>query len=284
MKRHKGERYRGRIAPTPSGYLHLGHIETFSKAMSRALERNGELVLRIEDIDGQRCKKEYIDACVEDLSAAGIVCSEGFGIGGKYGPYLQSLRMRLYRAALLRLIKLGAVYPCDASRSEISKLASPPARRLEFAPEEGIFPIGLRTSAKTVHFNNPFSHNWRFKVDAAAVEFTDGNFGAMSMLGQRDFGDFIVWRKSGGPSYELAVVVDDFYMQISEVVRGQDLLVSTARQLLLYKAFGWEAPDFYHCPLVKDEKGKKLSKSTMGGFDKKYLVSPRRANTGHWEL
>ncbi len=278
MKRRKSETYRGRIAPTPSGYLHLGHISTFSEAMLRAAKHHGELVLRIEDIDRQRCRKKYVDACIEDLNFAGIICSEGFGIGGKYGPYLQSRRIRLYRRALTRLIKLDIIYPCDASRKKISKFKPFLAKRTKFTPEETIFPVELRNFQNTEYFDSPYFHNWRFKVDKIPVEFTDGNLGTINMLGQEDFGDFIVWRRSGEPSYELAVVVDDFYMKISEVVRGQDLLVSTARQLLLYNAFDWEPPRFYHCPLVKDENGRKLSKSTMRKFDRKYLVSPHRAD------
>ncbi len=200
--------YRGRVAPTPSGFLHIGHIATFSTAMKRAQERDGQLVLRIEDIDRERCKAQYIQACVEDLKLAGIECTEGFGIGGDFAPYIQSERFSFYKDALKKLIDSGYVYSCESSRSEIARLAKFPSRTFEHCPMEAIFPTSLRPSKNKIP-EDIFAHNWRFKTPFASVDFIDNNLGAQSFIGQQDFGDFLVWRKSGAPSYELAVVVDD---------------------------------------------------------------------------
>jgi len=131
------------------------------------------------------------------------------------------------------------------------------------AQGEAIFPKALRSPLSTADDPVPLDINWRFRLpDKQDISFFDGLCGNCNYQTDTDFGDFLVWRKDGMPSYELAVVVDDHRMQITEVVRGQDLLLSTARQLLLYQAFDWEAPDFYHTPLVTDDQGRRLAKRT----------------------
>lgn len=256
--------YRGRIAPTTSGYLHIGHAQTFKTAMERAREMGGILVLRIEDIDFERCKKKYADAAIEDLKSIGIQWDEGDDIGGKYAPYTQSLRMDFYAGAFKKLLESGKIYPCNASRKEIAALSAKPKKKFDFAEPEKLFPAELRCACIKEFSPGDLEKTWRFKVpDGRKIEFFDNARGAQSFTAGEDFGDFVVWRKIGAPSYEFAVVADDAAMEITEVVRGEDLLLSTARQLLIYEALGFAPPQFYHCGLVLDKNGKKLSKSNM---------------------
>lgn len=249
-------RYRGRLAPTPSGYLHLGHGRTFWIACTRARAAGGQLIFRLEDLDGARCKPAYREAALADLRWLGLSWQEGPDVGGPYGPYTQSERLSWYRQVWRELQATGSIYPSPHSRRDVARALS--------APHEGegeiIFPPALRprTVAPT---SEPGSTNWRFRVpDGETIAVNDDRLGTASFTAGIDFGDFIVWRKDGIPSYELAVVADDGAMQISEVVRGEDLLRSAARQLLLYRALGWPAPAFYHCPLVRDETGRRLAK------------------------
>jgi len=260
--------YRGRLAPTPSGYLHAGHARTFGIAHSRARDARGTLVLRIEDVDKLRCKELYVKAAVEDLRWAGLTWDEGPDVGGEHGPYFQSKRSKLYLEALKYLISKDLVYPCFKSRSQV-RAASALAEPWEVAglEPEVLYPAAFRpdlpcAAAPETALKNPQHFNWRFKAqDGANVEFDDLNYGAQSFEAGKHFGDFLVWRKEGCASYELAVVADDIAMGISEVVRGADLLLSTARQVLIYKAFNAELPAFFHCPLILGADGKKLSKS-----------------------
>ena len=251
--------YRGRIAPTPSGFLHIGHLKTFKTACDRARAAGGKIVLRIEDIDSARCKKEYEEQIFKDLKSAKLLWDEGPDIGGEFAPYAQSERFDLYKKRLMELIGKNKVYPCNASRAQIKEKA-----KINTKYNEAIFPPELRPK----NWETPadiFACNWRFIVDKTEpVEFFDEICGAQKFCPQQDFGDFLVWRKTGEPSYELAVVADDIAMQITEVVRGQDLLLSSARQIMLYRAFGAAIPKFAHCPLVLDGGGKKLSKSVLG--------------------
>jgi glutamyl/glutaminyl-tRNA synthetase len=241
--------YRGRIAPSPTGYLHLGHASTFKIAHNRARENNGILILRNEDLDLSRCKKEYTQAIIEDLKWMGISWDEG--------PINQTDRIHLYLEAWFILKSKQTIYPCQYSRKEIQTHST-----IDFVEEEPIFPKKLRPKELNLNqCSKPEDANWRFKVpDGKKIHFIDENYGPQEFETDKDFGDFLVWRRDGIPSYELAVVVDDHLMGITEVVRGADLLKSTARQLLLYQAFGWSSPRFYHCDLVCDEFGKRLSK------------------------
>lgn len=237
----KVSHYRGRIAPSPTGYLHAGHASTFKIAHDRAKANNGILILRNEDLDPDRCKTEYAVAIIEDLKLMGIEWQEG--------PINQSDRIPLYLNIWEQLKNTHHIYPCTLSRKQLDEqdrpyLSSPPSLGNSFA-----------------HLNSPGNTNWRFRVpDNQIITFTDANYGPQAFTCSQDFGDFIVWRRDGVPSYELAVVVDDYDMGITEVVRGADLLMSTARQLLLYQALHWRPPAFYHCPLIYDENGQPLSK------------------------
>jgi len=250
--------YRGRIAPSPTGYLHLGHARTFWTAQQRARQAGGALILRNEDLDRDRCRPEFVQAMLGDLRWFGFEWNEGPDQGGPYGPYNQSDRRPAYRDALERLIAKGAVYPCTCSRKDIQAAATAP----HAADDEAIYPGTCRArNPSTISLAPPTRFNWRFRVpDGDKVSFLDGNLGPQAFVAAKDFGDFIVWRHDDIPAYQLACVVDDTAMHVTEVVRGADLLVSTARQLLLYRALDLAAPAFYHCPLMTDAAGVRLAK------------------------
>ena len=248
--------YRGRLAPTPTGHLHLGHAKTFWTAQQRAEQFGGTLILRIEDLDRDRCKPQYQIDLIEDLTWFGFRWQEGPDVGGACGPYNQCDRTPLYQQIWQQLNQTRAIYPSPQSRKDVALALS--------APHEGdreiIFPTVLRPTDWGV-VDEPGEVNWRFRVpDGETITFVDHNLGPQAFTAGQDFGDFIVWRRDGFPSYELAVVADDQTMAISEVVRGEDLLLSTAKQILLYRTLAWEIPAFYHCSLVRDETGKRLAK------------------------
>lgn len=249
--------YRGRIAPSPTGYLHLGHARTFLIAAERARHSSGDLILRNEDLDPDRCRAEFVSAMYEDLHWLGISWSEGPDCGGAHAPYSQSERREFYLAAWKNLRDTGAIYPCTCSRKDLAASAIAP----NDVDDEPIYPGNCRTRSDALGFEKPAGVNWRFHVpEGEAIAFEDQHFGRQRYVAGRDFGDFVIWRRDDVPAYQLAVVVDDDAMKISEVVRGADLLKSTARQLLIYRALGLESPYFYHCDLVRDDDGVRLAK------------------------
>jgi glutamyl/glutaminyl-tRNA synthetase len=255
---------RGRLAPSPTGWLHLGHARTFAVAAERAA--GGTLVLRNENIDAQRSDQRWWDAIVEDLQWLGITWAEGPDRGGPYAPYTQQQAAPLYLEAWRELARKGYLYPCRCSRRELRLALSAP-HESPGAPaeeEEPVYPGTCRPAtpmrASEVP-DSPAGVTWRFRVPAGeAIRFHDGHWGPLCYVAGRDFGDFAVWRRDNLCAYQLAVVVDDARQRITEVVRGADLLRSTARQLLLYRALGCEAPAWYHCPLVTDADGQRLAK------------------------
>jgi glutamyl-tRNA synthetase len=256
--------YRGRLAPSPTGFLHVGHARTFWTAQERAVAAGGILVLRNEDLDPARSRAEFVTAMMEDLRWLGFKWQEGPDCGGPFAPYSQSERGTFYREAFEKLKAKGAVYPCRCSRQDVLRALQAP----HAGEEEPIYPGTCRpksslgdTAAVIKKAGRPALLNWRLQVpDGEAIEFLDGCCGTQRFVAGKDFGDFVVWRHDGVPSYQLAVVVDDAAMQITEVVRGADLLVSTARQLLLYRALGLERPAFFHCPLMTNKRGQRLAK------------------------
>jgi glutamyl/glutaminyl-tRNA synthetase len=254
---HESGGYRGRLAPSPTGLLHVGHARTFWIAAQRAAQHNGILIVRNEDLDPHRSRPEFVEAMLEDLHWLGLTWTEGPDCGGPYAPYSQSKRRPHYLAAWRKLRDDGFLYPCTCSRRDLALAPSAPNE----GDEEPLYPgrCRSRTDAKT--YSEPSGLNWRFRVpDGEVVSFTDLHLGAQQFTAGSHFGDFVVWRRDDVPAYQLAVVVDDAEMKISEVVRGADLLKSTARQILLFRALGLEAPAFYHCDLVRDEKGIRLAK------------------------
>jgi glutamyl-tRNA synthetase len=264
--------YRGRIAPSPTGLLHVGHAGTFRTAYLRAREAGGTLVLRNEDLDPQRSRADLVNAMLADLQWLGIHWHEGPDVGGTFGPYSQSERHSYYLHVWKQLLDGGFIYPCVCSRRELSGIAQAPHElagegrgRLRYEGDEGLmYPGTCRPNADATlsrKYESPAGVNWRFRVpDGAVVTFEDGHFGAQRFVAGEDFGDFPVWRRDDVPAYQLAVVADDHAMEITEVVRGADLLLSTARQILLYNALGWPPPAWYHCALVVDERGERLAK------------------------
>jgi glutamyl-tRNA synthetase len=274
--------YRGRLAPSPTGLLHVGHARTFWTAYQRARDAGGTLAMRMDDLDPERSKAEYADAAIEDLRWLGIRWQEGPGAvgtstsgaekaGGRwpYGPYFQSKRHSLYENAFRRLLRLGYLYPCRCSRKDLAAAASAPHEGAQQADDEPIYPGTCRNLSNeiaqlpgpTATKFGPESANWRFRVaDGVAVEFLDQHLGPQRFVAGVDFGDFLVWRKDNTPSYQLACAVDDASMQITEVVRGADLLKSTARQILLLRALGFNTPKWFHCTLVADHNGQRLAK------------------------
>jgi glutamyl-tRNA synthetase len=244
--------YRGRIAPSPTGYLHRGHAATFRLAQKRAEAAGGTIVFRNDDLDRSRVRTEFVEAMFEDLRWLGLRWSEGPDVGGAHAPYTQSERLPWYREAFERLRAAGLLFPCICSRQDVTRALGAP----HAGEDEPIYLGTCRDRREPVT-----GVNWRFRVpDGEVIEFIDGAFGPQRAKAGEHFGDFLVWRKDDLPSYQLACVVDDAAMGITEVVRGADLIASTFRQILLFHALGWNPPAFYHCPLVLDETGRRLAK------------------------
>jgi glutamyl/glutaminyl-tRNA synthetase len=262
--------YRGRIAPSPTGYLHLGHARTFWIAAERARAAGGTLIFRNEDLDRQRVRPEFVDAMYEDLRWLGIEWQEG--------PYSQSERREVYLDAWRKLRDAGVIYPCTCSRKDLAQAAGAPHEgpheddadevaylgtcRGKFAASEWSAPGQRRQDATATAGGTPaLQVSWRFRVpEDEVIRFDDALAGPQEFVAGRDFGDFLVWRRDDVPAYQLACVADDAAMGITEVVRGADLLKSTARQLLLYRALGERPPAWAHAPLMKDERGVRLAK------------------------
>ena len=226
-------------------------------AAQRATDHAGTLILRNEDLDPQRSRPEFVTAMMEDLGWLGFAWTEGPDRGGPFAPYSQSERRSLYVEAWRRLRDGGFIYPCTCSRKELAEAASAP----NDADDEPIYPGKCRGRCAARDFEQPRGLNWRFRVpDGERICFTDLHAGAQEFVAGKDFGDFLVWRRDDVPAYQLAVVADDAHMQITEVVRGADLLKSTARQILLFQALGFHLPEYYHCDLVRDQAGVRLAK------------------------
>lgn len=248
--------YRGRLAPSPTGLLHLGHARTFLVAAERASQ--GTLILRNDDLDTQRARPEFVQAMLTDLKWLGIRWQEGpqpdGSCPGELGPYDQSRRGAIYSAALEQLKATGAVYPCVCSRRDLQNAAHAPHAEDD---DEPLYPSTCRNRGG----QQDEAAAWRFRVpDGEIMRFHDALMGSQEFVAGRDFGDFLVARRDGLPSYQLACVVDDAAMGITEVVRGADLLRSSARQMLLIRALGLPQPLYAHCALVRNERGERLAK------------------------
>lgn len=236
-------------------------------------------MFRNEDLDTQRSRAEFVDAMFEDLRWLGIRWQEGPDVGGPYAPYTQSERREFYLEVWRKLRERGAIYPCVCSRKDLAQAAGAP----HDVDDEPVYPGTCRERKSDAEF--PVGANWRFRVpDGDVIEFEDGNLGRQSFMAGRDFGDFAVWRRDDIPAYQLAVVVDDSAMKITEAVRGADLLRSTARQILLYRALGLDVPKWYHCELVVDAKGERLAKRhdalSLRALREKGITAERLVNSG----
>lgn len=264
---------RGRLAPSPTGALHLGNARTFLLAWLSLRAQGGQVVLRIEDLDGPRVKPETVAQLIVDLQWLGLDWDEG--------PYVQTERIALYQAAWERLATAGRIYPCRCSRTDIERAASAPHIGDEGPPYPGTCrppEAGPGAPGTRLTLERPWKvlagaergerqPAWRFRVpvgEGGVVAFDDGFRGVMAghAVGNvaATSGDFVVWKGSGTAAYQLSVVVDDAEMGITEVVRGDDLLSSTPRQLLLYESLGLAPPRFWHVPLVVGPDGRRLAK------------------------
>lgn len=247
----------GRYAPSPSGRMHLGNLCCCLLAWLSAKSKGGSVVLRVEDLDAMRCPRSFADLLEEDLAWLGLSADEGGSKGGPHAPYYQSERAGLYQYYYDKLAAMGLTYPCFCTRSQLHA-ASAPHRSdgqvvyqgtcRSLPPEEVAAKSAVRPPA------------WRVQVPDRVISFTDGHLGPYAENLAADCGDFIVRRADGGFAYQLAVVVDDALMGVTEVVRGADLLSSTPRQLWLYEILGLKAPEFYHLPLLLAPDGRRLSK------------------------
>ncbi|MBX7106051.1 MAG: tRNA glutamyl-Q(34) synthetase GluQRS [Gemmataceae bacterium] len=240
-----------RLAPSPTGSQHFGNARTYLISWLMARSVAGRVILRVEDIDAGRTRPGAIDEAVLDLRWLGLDWDEG--------PIVQSRRLPLYESALARLQAAELVYPCTCTRADIAAAASAPHEQ----GGEPTYPgtCARRRVADAATLTRPFA--WRFRVDHSPA-FVDRFVGAVALDLGRFGGDFVVWKSAGEPAYQLAVVVDDAAGGVTDVVRGDDLLPSTPRQLLLYHALGLNPPRFTHVPLVLDAEGRRLAKRQGG--------------------
>ncbi len=243
---------RGRLAPSPTGVLHLGNARSFLLAWLDLRSRGGEVLLRVEDLDGPRVRAGAAEASLEDLT--------WLGLDWDAGPVFQTPRLAEYAAALARLAAAGLAYPCVCTRKDVERAASAP-----HPGEEGpVYPGTCRgrfpdaAAARAASGREPC---WRFAVPAGREVVLEDRFaGPQRWRVDRELGDFVIQKRDGEPAYQLAVVVDDAGQGVDEVLRGDDLLPSAARQLLLYEALGLPTPRFAHVPLVVGADGRRLAK------------------------
>ena len=248
----------GRFAPSPSGRMHLGNVMSALLCWLSARSAGGRLVLRMEDIDPERSRDEYARFIIEDLRFLGLDWDEGEGAGGAHGPYRQSGRTPVYEEALRRLDAMGLLYPCFCSRAELHDVTRAPHA------SDGRLIYGGRCRNLNVQERAELSArrrpSLRLRVPDETVRFVDGLCGPQAQNLREECGDFIVRRSDGAFAYQLAVVVDDIAMGVTQVVRGRDLLDSTPRQLYLYRLLGARPPAYYHVPLLLAPDGRRLSK------------------------
>ena len=242
-------RVTGRFAPTPSGRLHLGNVLCAMLAYLSARSEGGRFLLRIEDVDIPRCPRSLAAACIEDLTWLGFDWDEP--------PLYQSERGAVYQQHLHRLTAMGRVYPCFCTRAQLHAAQAPnlgdhepvyPGTCARLTPEE----IAARSMTR--------SPALRLRVPQETVAFTDGHYGFFAEQLARDCGDYIIRRSDGLWGYQLAVVVDDALSGVTQVVRGRDILFSTPRQIELFRALGYDVPQFFHIPLLTDSAGRRLAK------------------------
>ncbi|MCK6438876.1 MAG: tRNA glutamyl-Q(34) synthetase GluQRS, partial [Planctomycetes bacterium] len=273
----------GRLAPTPTGNLHLGNARTFLVAWLAVRAAGGRVIMRVEDIDRERVKPEYEQQQLDELRWLGLDWDEGPDVGGASGPYRQSERLDLYRDALAKLQQSGAVFPCVCSRKDLAGSAPhmgeearyPGTCRGRFSPvlqpkddplchsREGGNPERQRKDWMPAYAGMTTEPAWRLLVNPGSKHIDDLVAGGRFINTTALVGDFVVFRKNGWPAYQLAVVVDDAAMNVTQVVRGDDLLSSAARQMLLYEALGLTdrmPREWAHVPLVLDERGERMAK------------------------
>jgi glutamyl-tRNA synthetase len=253
----------GRLAPSPTGAQHVGNARTYLLAWLAIRSRSGRLILRMEDIDSPRVKRGAAEQALEDLRWLGLDWDEGPDIGGPHAPYVQTQRLEFYREALNQLKSAEEVYPCTCTRSDVA--ASAPHAGQEGPRYPGTCAyrsVGdAMTLSKTVSEESKApSYVWRLRTSDTIRQLDDLVAGPHTCNVAAELGDFVVAKADGSPAYQLAVVVDDHAMGITEVLRGDDLLPSAFRQLQLYEFFAWSPPRFAHVPLVVGSDGRRLAK------------------------
>ena len=241
----------GRFAPSPSGRMHLGNIYTALLSWLEARRSGGRWILRIEDLDPQRSKQEFVDAIIDDLAWLGL----DHDAGGDDPEYRQSCRHAHYEAALSRLAGMGLTYPCRCTRAELRASQAPHA-----SDGHVIYPgtCRPRPGVTPVHDARPASV--RLMVPDETVVFDDARYGHQRVSLAAEFGDIVLRRADGAWAYQLAVTVDDALMGVTQVVRGADLLQSAAMQIYLHRLLGYEPPQYHHLPLLVNDAGQRLSK------------------------
>ncbi len=268
--------YVGRLAPAPTGALHLGNARTFLVAWLRARLSGGKLLLRLEDLDHPKVKPHAAKQAYLDLAWLGLDWDEGpaasfppyddLPLGGD--PYVQSQRLAFYQTLLDDLKARGLIYPCVCTRKDLENSASAPNGGEDLLEKR--YPGTCRerfTVAGGAYVSDPVpvgadgrGVGWRFKVNPGeAISFVDGFAGPGGGVLSEWSGDFVIARGDRA-GYQLAVVADDHAMGVTEVVRGDDLLASTQRQLVLYRTFAWPPPAFFHLPIVAGPDGRRLAK------------------------
>lgn len=241
----------GRLAPSPTGLLHLGHARTFLLAWWWSRSRQGRVLLRIEDLDGDRASSAFVDAACEDLA--------WLGLDWDGAPIVQSAGVSGMAHAVDRLLRSGLAYPCTCSRGDIRNAASAPQAGVSELRYPGTCRDRFRSLEEAERATGR-SPGVRLRVPDGTIRFEDAVFGEQRFDVAREVGDFLIARRNGAPAYQLAVVLDDAEQHVTEVVRGADLLPSTARQYLLQEALGLPHPTWAHVPLVLDAAGRRLAK------------------------
>lgn len=252
---------RGRFAPSPTGAIHLGNVWTALLAWLDARQRGGAFVLRIEDLDPDRSRSHWMAQLLDDLRWLGLDWDEGPDCGGPYAPYVQNERRLLYADALDRLIERGLVYPCYCTRAEVRAAASAPHgdTERESCPNQ-CWSLSQQQQAEHEAQGRKPALRIRMPHVHTPIQFVDRCGSLIEEDVAQTVGDFVVRRADGVHAYQLAVVVDDGLMQITDVVRGNDLLGSTARQIWLHRELGFASPTFAHVPLLVAPDGQRLSK------------------------
>jgi glutamyl-tRNA synthetase len=265
----------GRLAPSPTGSLHLGNARSFLLAWLSIRQQNGTIILRIEDIDTPRVKDGSVTSTIDDLRWLGFDwdygpnCQNGLVCGV---PITQSARLQRYSQVLMQLIRDRRVYRCTCTRSQIAQAAASAPHEPGISQLEGpIYPGTCRTlmnAASTgFHFSDSDAAALRWAFQSGEINWTDGVLKQQSANPSRQLGDFVIGRANGLPAYQLAVVVDDHDMGVTEVVRGDDLAVSTYRQVDILNHLAWQLPNYYHVPLVLDADGRRMAKRQGDSLD-----------------
>jgi len=250
----------GRLAPSPTGALHLGNARSFLLAWLSVRRQGGKLLMRIEDIDSPRVKPWAREQTLNDLRWLGLDWDCGPDVGGPHAGYIQSERVRRYSEVLQHLIDAQVIYPCTCTRREVAEAASAPHEQTlsELPPMEGTIYPGTCRARIAVESNTDFAWRWRF--ESGNVPWMDEVLGQQVASPDRQLGDFVIGKSDGTPAYQLAVVVDDYDMGVTEVVRGSDLVPSTYRQLAILQHLGWPTPKYCHVPLIVGPDGRRLAK------------------------